>query len=258
MRDQGKDSQRLYHDLSWIWPVIAPPEDYVEETEFFINVIKEKARRKVRTLLHLGCGGGRHDYTFKRYFDVTGVDISKDMLCLAKKLNPEVNYAEGDMRHVRWNRTFDAVVVFDSINYMKTEHNLRQVFQTAHEHLNPGGIFLTFMEERREMFTQNRTISSTHSLGDLSVTFIENSFDPDPTDSHFEMTLIFLVRRKNKLDVYKDTHIWGLFATDTWRRLLGKTGYDVHQLPFKHTTFLEQEYLPMFACLKPKENKQKR
>ena len=52
------DQKRLYGDLAWVWPVISPVEDYLEETEFFVKVITQKAGIEVKTLLHLGCAAG--------------------------------------------------------------------------------------------------------------------------------------------------------------------------------------------------------
>jgi len=249
-----KETRRLYHDLSWIWPIVSPPEDYVEETEFFCRVINEEAKLNVRSLLHLGCGGGRNDFTFQKNFAVTGVDISEEMLELAKKLNPASEYILGDMRSIRLDRTFDCVAALDSVNYMKTEEELNQLFQTAYEHLNPGGVFITVVEESRERFKQNRTISSTHAFDDTQVTFIENSFDPNPNDDHFDMTFIYLVRKKGNFEIHTDSHIWGVFKMDTWRQLLKTTGFDVQELKFAHSTFLEDEFLPMLICLKPQRS----
>ena len=248
-----KDARRLYHDLAWIWPIVSPPEDYIEETEFFSRVIEEHSKIDVKTLLHLGCGGGRNDHTFNKHFEVTGVDISEEMLRMAKELNPDADYVKGDIRSLRLGKTFDCVTALDSVNYMKTEEDLMRLFQTAHDHLKPGGVFLTIIEESRERFKQNRTISSTHSSGDIQITFIENSFDPDPGDTHFEMTLIYLVRKGASLEVYIDSHIWGLFPLDTWRKLLNDTGFDIEELRFEHSTFLEDDFFPMFVCIKPDE-----
>jgi SAM-dependent methyltransferase len=247
-----KDQRRLYHDLSWIWPIVSPPEDYVEESDFFCRTIRKNAERDVRTLLHLGCGGGRNDFTFQKHFDVTGVDISEDMLKLAKELNSAAEYILGDMRSIRLGKTFDCVTAFDSINYMTSEEELEQVFQTAHHHLNPGGVFLTVVEESRDRFKQNRTISSTHTLGDNQITFIENYYDPNPDDHHFEAIFIYIVRKKGNIEILTDSHIWGLFKMDTWRQLLNKTGFSVRELKFEHSTFLEDKFMPMFACIKPK------
>ena len=66
-----------YNELAWIDHIIAPPDEYAEETELLINAIKEHSVNEVKTLLHLGCGAGGNDYIFKRYYQVTGVDISE-------------------------------------------------------------------------------------------------------------------------------------------------------------------------------------
>ncbi|MCK4723350.1 MAG: class I SAM-dependent methyltransferase, partial [Dehalococcoidia bacterium] len=170
--------QRLYSDLAWVWPIISPPEDYIEETEQLCKIIREHSQLEVTTLLNLGCGGGHNDYTLKKHFNVTGVDASGAMLELARQLNPEVTYSVGDMRTMWLEKTFDAVTIFDSINYMLTMEDLRAAFVTAYKHLKPGGVFLTLVEETPEHFQQNRTQCTTHSRGDIEITFIENAYDP--------------------------------------------------------------------------------
>ena len=90
---------------------------------------------------------GYNDYTFKKHFKVTSVDISEDMLTLAKKLNPEVNYQYGDIRTIQLGEKYDAVTILDSINYIKTVEDLQRTFITTYEHLKPEGVFLTFLEQ---------------------------------------------------------------------------------------------------------------
>ncbi|MDY6918165.1 MAG: class I SAM-dependent methyltransferase [Chloroflexota bacterium] len=157
------DQRRLYSDLAWLWPIISPPQDYVEETERLCRTIQDRSRIEVGSLLHLGCGAGNNDYTLKEHFEVTGVDLSEDMLGMARWLNPQVAYAQGDMRTVRLGRSFDAVMLLDSVGYMLTEDDLRAAFATAFAHLNPRGLFLTVAEISAERFQQNETLCSTHA-----------------------------------------------------------------------------------------------
>lgn len=247
----NKDERRMYGDLAWLWPIISPPEDYFEETELFSKAIKENSRIEVKTLLHMGCGGGHNDHTFKKYFNVTGVDTSEEMLKLARTLNPEVTYHEGDMRTVRLSHSFDAVAILDSITYMSTVEDLRSAFQTAYEHLKPGGIFITYVEECKERFMQNRTKCSSNAKGDIEITLIENSYDPDPADTSFEGTFIFLIRQGGELQFHTDHHICGLFELGTWHDLLRESGFEVEQMKFEHSTFPEGEQLPLLVCTKP-------
>ena len=247
----GKDVRRLYSDLAWTWPIISPVENYIEETELFSKLIREHSKIEVKTLLHLGCGGGHNDYVFKKHFKVTSVDISEDMLTLAKKLNPEVSYQYGDMRTIQLEEKYDAVTILDSINYIKTVEDLQRTFITTYEHLKPGGVFLTFVEQIAGQFKQNNTTFSTHSQSDVEITFIENDYDPDPTDTSYEATFIYLIRVGGKLEVHTDRHLCGIFKLKTWLKLLKATGFEVKQVKYTHSTFTEGESYPMLICIKP-------
>lgn len=241
----SKDQQRLYSDLAWTWPIISAPENYIREANEFWWTIRAYSRLEAKSLLDLGCGGGHYDFTWKKYFQVTGVDNSEPMLSLARQLNPEVSYCPGDMRTVRLGQTFDAVVIADSINCMLTEDDLLAAFTTAFEHLNPGGVFCTYAEDTPERFLQNRTKFSTHIHDETTLTFIENAYDPDPQDTTYENTFIFLIRRGKQQQIETDRHLGGLFPVKTWIRLLQETGFEVTQKAFTGEGF------PMFACLKP-------
>ena len=255
METNIKNQCRLYDDLTWTWPIISPPEDYIEETEELCKAIHEYSRKysriEVKTLLNLGCGGGHNDYTLKKHFDVTGVDLSGSMLSLAKQLNPEVVYLSGDMRSVRLGKIFDAVVVTDAITYMLTEDDLQAAFKTAFTHLKPGGAFFTFAEVTRENFQQNSTEYSVHTQDDIEITFIENVSDPNPSDTTYQITFVYLIRRKGQteVEVKTDRHLGGIFDVETWLRLLKKVGFEVEQIALKSYDF------PTFICLKPLECK---
>ncbi|MFC2008438.1 class I SAM-dependent DNA methyltransferase [Chloroflexota bacterium] len=238
---------RLYAELCWLWPIITPPSDYLAETAAFAEAIREVSTREPLTLLNLGCGGGHHDYGLKRYFKVVGVDLSEEMLSLARNLNPEVEYTTGDMRRIRLGRTFDVVTIFDAINHMTTEEDLLACFQTGEAHLKEGGILLTIPEATAESNMQNQTFCSTHRHEDVQVTFVENHCDPDPSDTTYEMTLVFLIRKGRELSVETDRHTCGLFPIATWHRLLGQTGFAVREKRIEGTGFQTRDYPVLLA-----------
>ncbi|MEW5872305.1 MAG: class I SAM-dependent methyltransferase [Chloroflexota bacterium] len=245
MKPAARDQKRLYADLAWLWPLISPPEDYVSEAGEFVQAIRQHARIEVKTLLDLGCGGGHNDHTLRQHFQVTGVDLSEEMLGLARRLNPDVAYQVGDMRSLRLGQVFDAVLIADSIDYMLTEADLRAAFATAYAHLRPGGVFVTYAEETREHFEQNGTYLHTHSQSDLEVVMLENYYDPDPADSTYEMTFVYLIRQAGRLRIETDQHVGGIFSLPTWSRLLQEVGFEVKVLDF------EEGGCPMFVGLRP-------
>lgn len=246
-------TRRLYNDLSWLWPMVSTPEEYEEECEFFTGVIKKHATGPVETLLNLGCGGGLGDMTLKKYFKITGVDLSSGMLKQARPLNPEVEYVEGDMRDIRLNKTYDVVTILDSIEYNRSEEDILAAFETAYTHLKPGGMLLTILEYTVENFPQNRTTVDTRPPKDgIQITFIENNYDPDPNDTHFEATFIFMVRKNGKLEIHTDQHLIGLFPAQTWISQLQRAGFQVKQLKFGHSTFEDGQTMPLLLGFKPK------
>ena len=242
----------MYKDLAPFFPIITPPEDYLEEGEYFAQIIKNTSPITTKTLLDLGCGGGNDDSALKKHFEITGVDVSDEMLKLAGKLNPEVKYVRGDMRFIRLKKTFDAVAIFDSINYMVTRDDLKAAFETAFAHLKPGGVLLTVAEVVKDRFRQNWTRCMTNARGGTEVTFIENYYDPDPKDTSYEATFVFLIRRNGKLRVETDHHLCGVFDLKTWTDLLQEVGFKVNRMEF-NVSDPEAKNYPLFVCIKPQK-----
>lgn len=240
----------MYQDLAWIFPIISPPEDYIEESKFYYQWIKQVSKIPVKTLLHLGCGAGHNDFSLKKYFDITGIDLSPGMLKLAQELNPEISYQQGDMRHVRLDTQFDAVVCLDSIDYLVTEAEIRSTMTTAWHHLKPGGVFFTLVEQLREKFVQNKTVCTTHQKDNIDIAFIENYYDPNSGDTTFEAVMVYMIRKNGKLAIETDPHLCGLFDLKTWERLLEETGFEIHREELKLPDSPEESY-PVFIGIKP-------
>jgi SAM-dependent methyltransferase len=237
----------LYTDLAWIWPVISPPDEYRREARMFrreiVRILQPRPRQRL-SLLHLGCGGGHLDWSFKKNFSVTGADLSQPMLDLARQLNPEVEYLLGDMRHLRLKRLYDAVVIADSIDYMLDTPDLAAAFATAFAHLRPGGVFLTYAEDTRERYIQNSSHCFSEKLENVEISVFQNTYDPDPADTTIEKTFIFLIRQEGQLSIHTDRHLCGLFNLSTWLESLEQAGF---QVQVKKNPYGD----PLFIGIKP-------
>lgn len=243
-----------YSDLAWTESIIASPDDYAEETDFYVKIIKENVGVEARTLLHLGCGAGGNDYIFKKHLKVTGVDISEEMLEIARKVNPEVTYLHGDMRSIDLKECFDAVTIPDSIDYMTTLSELENAIGAACKHLKPGGVLL-IVAKTREAFRENN-FCYTGSRDDIEITVFENNHIPKPYRATYEATLVYLIRREGKLSIHTDRHVLGLFSHKEWLSLLKGAGLEVKQkrLDGVYDRFIlgEGEYpLQVFVGVKP-------
>lgn len=222
-------------------------EEYKEESEEAVQLIRKHAQIEVKSLLDITCGGGKNLFHFKKHFDAYGLDISKAMLENAKRLNPECTFYLADMRYFDLKRQFDAVYMNDGIAYITSAEDLLRTFQCAFKHLRAGGVMICYAEFCKEDLVQNKIKSTVSKTDTMEITFIENNYDPNPDDDTFEALMIYLIREKGNLRIEHDFHICGTFTVNVWRDLLQKAGFDVTEYPKGANTFDS----PSFACVKP-------
>ncbi len=242
---------RLYTDLAWLWPLWGDATDeYARYCRHVTALIERHARHGTKTLLDIGCGGGKNVLNLKGRFDVTGVDLSPAMLAQASDLNPESTFVQGDMRTFRLGRTFDAVLMDDAISYMTCLSDFVAAFSTASSHLSTGGVLVATPDMTTETFEQNRTVATTATRTPttpaMDVVFVENAYDPDPADEQYQATIIYLIRDHGRLRIETDHWSMGLFSLDVWRRVLREVGLEVHESRYVGA---EDEYT-VFACVK--------
>jgi len=229
MKTEDIPRNRLYGDLSYLWPLMSPPAEYTDEAAHWRAALREKLGPGEHHILELGVGGGHLLSHLISEFNATAVDLSEGMLEHSRRLNPQVDHIQWDMRTVRLGRTFDAVIIHDAIGYMLTEDDLRAVFATAAAHLRPGGTFITAPDWFRETFPGRWAEHGIRQGTDTKLTYLEYHHDPDPEDSTLEALYVYVIEEKGELRIEHDRHTLGLFPLQKWLDLLGEAGFDVEQ-----------------------------
>ena len=242
-----KDTCHLYTDLAWLWPMWGDAAtEYEHYCKHISRLIRNYAKRPAATLLDIGCGGGKNVLNLKREFEVTGLDLSPAMLAQAKELNPSCTFIEGDMRTCRLSQSFDAVLMDDAISHMSCRSDFVAALRTAHAHLNLGGVLVATPDVTIETFQQNTTATTRATRDALDVVFVENVYDPDPTDEQYETTILYLIREQGRLRIETDHWTMGIFSLDVWRRVLRETGFEVHEGRYNPG----DDEFTVFACVK--------
>jgi len=95
-------------------------------------------------LLDLGCGTGNSTAPMsERGLDVTGVDASPAMLAVARAKLPDVEFHRAGFTELELGRTFELVYsVFDALNNLLTDGDMREALARVHRHLCSGGLFI--------------------------------------------------------------------------------------------------------------------
>ena len=223
--------QRFYGDLARWWPLISPVEDYEEEAGFSAALLSSAAI-EVRDVLELGSGGGHKAFHLNATFSLTLVDLAEYMLAMARILNPECDHQQGDMRTVRLGRSFDAVFIHDAVDYMVTEHDLRQAIETAFVHCRPGGVAVFVPDRVRETFEESSDHGGSDGADGRGVRYLEWVWDPDPHDTWTLTEYALMLREPDgSVNVVHDRHRHGLFARADWLRLLRDAGFKAILVP---------------------------
>lgn len=217
---------RLYRELAAWWPLLSPPDHYLETATFYRELLEAACTSPPRSLLELGSGGGNHASHLKARFTLTLVDRSPEMLAVSRALNPECEHVAGDMRDVRLDRLFDCVLIHDAIDYITSEAELRAVFDTAFVHCRPGGALLVAPDHVRESFEPSTDHGGSDAPDGRGLRYLEWTYDPDPNDSTVVTDFAYLLREPDgSVSVEHDRHVFGLFPRESWLRELAAAGF---------------------------------
>lgn len=126
-------------------------KNYVLESDLIEEVFRRFSPHPVKFILSLGCGTGTYEIELaKRGYQLTGVDLSQDMLNIAQAkiaqdgFKDDIQLVLADIRKLpKFEKTFDAVIMmFNIAGYQRTPADMTQVASGVASALKPGGIFL--------------------------------------------------------------------------------------------------------------------
>jgi len=120
-------------------------KDYKKECNFLEKAFKTYYAPGVRNVLNLGCGTGVHDMLLaKRGYNITGLDLSIEMIELAKlKRIPNSNFVVGNMSDFSLGRKYDACIsMFAAFGYLTENEQIESAVKAIRNHLRPKGLFI--------------------------------------------------------------------------------------------------------------------
>lgn len=219
-----KDWWRSYFDASYL-DEYSPVFDLVEERLQVARVVELVALAHGSRVLDLACGQGRHAHLLAEAgFDVDGVDLSRDLLKVAKArgTGPRLRYRRADMRALPalWRRRFDAVVnLFTSFGFFDDIGDDRRVLRQVARVLKPGGCFV-WQGGNRDALTP-RFLRGDEWLTANGVRVLQRrSFDPVSgfLTIHSSWTRKRKVEeRQHRIRLYSATHLAQLAADEGLR-----------------------------------------
>jgi ubiquinone/menaquinone biosynthesis C-methylase UbiE len=142
-----------FRELAEYYDALNASKDYRGESERVEALARRFGHSGRTTWLDVACGTGRHLEFLRRRHPTVGVDISPEMLRIARRRLPGVRLTLGDMRTFRLKMRFDVVsCLFSAVGHLPTKEDVRRTLANFARHLNPGGVAIVEPWIERSLF----------------------------------------------------------------------------------------------------------
>jgi ubiquinone/menaquinone biosynthesis C-methylase UbiE len=215
--------QMLYGELAKYYDLIYSFKDYKKEAARIIKLVSKCKKSEGRELLDVACGTGHHVNYLKEEFSCTGVDISKEILDIARRNVEGVTFKEADMTTMNLGKEFDVIIcLFSSIGYVKTYKNLRKTIRSFSKHLKRGGVVLIEPWHTKSTYLPNSPHMETYDGKDIKIARLNVS---ELRGSLSIMDMHYLIAERAKsVEHFVDRHELGLFEVDETLRIMKAAG----------------------------------
>ncbi len=192
----------------------------------------EKYDVQGKRLLDLACGTGEITVELAKHgFDVSGVDLSDEMLLIAQEkaanLGLSIPFYQQNMAELEALGQFDCVTIFcDSLNYLQSENDVVATFQRVYDHLNPSGLFMFDVHSIYKM--ENIFTNHTFAVNDEEVSYIWNCF-PGEEPYSVEHDLSFFVKddKTGLYDRFDEFHYQRTYTIAQYTEWLQQADFEV-------------------------------
>ncbi len=148
-------------------------------TVTLLETLIQEWHPETTSVLELACGTGAVLKHLHPPYQITGLDISEEMLEVARSNVPDATFYQGDMSTFSLPRSFDLILcLFDSINHLTTFAQWQSLFRHVDQHLGALGLFifdvntLAKLERLAQAPTEVQEFAGNYLL--MNITQIEN------------------------------------------------------------------------------------
>ncbi|WHY84788.1 class I SAM-dependent methyltransferase [Neobacillus novalis] len=223
-----------YQQFAYLYDELMKDAPYDEWVRFVRDILQKyqvEGGPRPR-LLDVACGTGELSVRFATDgFQVTGVDLSEDMLAVAQAKAEEagvrIPFFQQNMAEMEGQGTFDVIGIFcDSLNYLETEAEVIATFSNVQQRLNDGGIFVVDVHSLYKI--NEGFINQTFTLNEEKVSYIWNSFPGEaPNSVEHELSFFVLDERLGKYDRFDELHFQRTYTVQQYEAWLLEAGFEV-------------------------------
>ena len=147
--------ENVFDKMGKYWAEIADQNSTDCQLEFIKNTLKSEG-----LVLDLACGTGRHLISLsKEGYSMVGLDVSSNLLRIAKNRSGDVQLIKADMRFLPFApKAFSSAVSMDtSFGYLPSEKDDLQSLSEVKEALMDGGSLIVDVFNSEHLISKNKT-----------------------------------------------------------------------------------------------------
>lgn len=219
----------VYETFAFVYDAVMDTSLYAK----WLSFTKRHITAGAGTVLELACGTGALAVEFaKSGFDVTGLDLSEEMLMMAynRSVDEEVSvqWVEGDMLDLSEVGNYQIVTCFsDSLCYMRNRQEVQQVFDEVYRVLEDDGVFLFDVHSLYQIDTIFPEYSYHENDDDFA--FLWDSYAGEKAHSIVHELTFFVQGEENGLfERFDEVHKERTYSLESYYFMLESAGfYDV-------------------------------
>ncbi|GLB58277.1 class I SAM-dependent DNA methyltransferase [Cytobacillus sp. NCCP-133] len=197
-----------------------------------INKKHNKYKVQGKKLLDLACGTGQLSIRLgKQGFEVTGVDLSENMLAVAQtkadQQGLKIPFYQQNMAELDGVGQFDIIGIFcDSLNYLVTESDVRETFRRVYAHLNEDGLFIFDVHSIYKIM--QIFMNQTFAENDEEISYIWHCYQGEyPNSVEHDLSFFVLDEGTGKYDRYDELHFQRTYPVEIYEEWLRESGFEL-------------------------------
>lgn len=212
----------MYNEFAGVYNTLIDA-DYGAFVSFYKQVF-EKFGISPSLICDLGCGTGTLTALMqKEGYDMIGIDISPEMLSVAKERSPEILYINQSVTDFELYGTVDAAYgSLDIINYLLEEDELYSHFRLIKNYLNPGGLYIFDISSYYKLSQILGNNTFVYETDNIFYTW-ENSFEDDIV----QMDLTFFKKCGNLYERFEEQQLQRAYKTESIAEIAAECGLEV-------------------------------
>jgi SAM-dependent methyltransferase len=159
----------VYSQSARVYDALCRRKDYAAAS-LALRQILQRVVPDATTLLDVACGTGLHLQQLRDHFRVEGLDLSPEMLDIARQRCVGITLHEGTLVDFQLAGAFDVVTcMFGSIGYARTVDNLHRAVRSMARHIRPRGALVVEPWITPERFISGKLVFDRVDDADIKV-----------------------------------------------------------------------------------------